>query len=289
MLTIGVINNMPIAATRSAERQLTEILHQAAPDTSFKLRWFRLAGARPETYETLDALWQSDLDGLIVTGAEPRTPLLRDEAFWPPLVKTIDWAVDHTHSAIWSCLATHAAVLHLDGVERKPLPRKIFGLFDSVRTADHPMLANINSVWRVPHSRWNDLLQEDLETHRYKVLATSPEAGIDLFVKHVNRSLFVFIQSHPEYDVGALVREYRRDIARFQLGHLTASPDPPANYFDAQTAAGLNTLRHDVGGQTELLERATMPSDWQPIAVQLYRNWLCFLEQCRTLIPTGLP
>ena len=64
------------------------------------------------------------LDGLIVTGTEPRAPLLQEEPYWPTLTKVVDWAEEHTVSTIWSCLAAHAAVLHLDSVQRRPLRKK---------------------------------------------------------------------------------------------------------------------------------------------------------------------
>jgi homoserine O-succinyltransferase/O-acetyltransferase len=35
-----------------------------------------------------------------------------------------------------------------------------------------------------------------------------------MFVKY-NRSLFVLLQGHPEYDSATLLREYRRDVGRF--------------------------------------------------------------------------
>ena len=44
--------------------------------------------------------------------------------------KLVDWAKDHTASTIWSCLAAHAAVLHSDGIERRALEHKLFGVFD---------------------------------------------------------------------------------------------------------------------------------------------------------------
>jgi homoserine O-succinyltransferase/O-acetyltransferase len=80
MLTIGMVNNMPLPAIQSTERQFRDILTVAArEDIPFQLRWFRLAGARPDNYGRLDDLLSSDLDGLIVTGAEPRASSLTDE------------------------------------------------------------------------------------------------------------------------------------------------------------------------------------------------------------------
>jgi homoserine O-succinyltransferase/O-acetyltransferase len=293
MLRIGVVNNMPPAAIRSAERQFSEILTAAAQqdDIPLKIEWFRLIGARPEHYRQMGDLWNSEFDGLIVTGAEPKATLLRDEPLWPALTKTIDWAATNTTSAIWSCLAAHAAVLHLDGVERCPRGEKIFGVFDSVKYSDHAIMANTESVWRVPHSRWNDLPEQELYDRGYNVLAKSQAAGVDTFIKQMDRSLFVFIQSHPEYEAASLMREYQRDVTRFHLGQQERYPNVPLNYFDSQIAARLEALRDDPTNEDEgreLLERVEMQNSWKPVTIQIYRNWLGYLLQhSRSLVPAG--
>jgi homoserine O-succinyltransferase len=277
MLTIGLLNNMSPAAIKSTERQFQEILREAAQAMPFSLRWYRFAGARPAEYGGLDDLRASQLDGLIVTGAEPRAALLTEEPFWVPLTETIAWAAQHTTSTIWSCLAAHAAVLHLDGVTRRLHSAKIFGLFESLRVNEHPLLVNTDPVWRVPHSRWNDLAEADLTAQGYLVLTKSSDAGVDLFVKPVARSLFVFIQTHPEYDHDTLLREYRRDYTRYHGGQQGRYPLAPRNYFDEQTATALDSA-HDPDGGLKLLDRVDVVNNWRPMAVQLYRNWLHLLR-----------
>lgn len=275
MLTIGLVNNMPQAAIRSTERQFQAILQEAAQAVPFRLTWFRLTGARPAGYGDLHDLLASQPDGLIVTGAEPRAAQLTEEPFWAPLTETIGFAARQTVSTVWSCLAAHAAVLHLDGVTRHLHSQKIFGLFDSFRVNEHPLLANTAPVWRVPHSRWNDLAEADLTANGYLVLTKSRDAGVDLFVKTVAQSLFVFIQTHPEYNDDTLLREYRRDLTRYQSGQ-AAYPLRPHNYFDDQTASDLDRQGDPAGG-LHVLERATVVNHWRPMAVQLYRNWLHLL------------
>jgi homoserine O-succinyltransferase len=284
MLTIGLLNNMPAAAVPSTERQFVTILTEAAKGLPLCLRWFRLSGARPEHYERLEDLWAGDLDGLIVTGAEPKAAVLTAEPFWQPLARTIAWAGDHTRSTIFSCLAAHAAVLHLDGIERRMGADKIFGLFGSVKTADHALVADLPPVWKVPHSRWNDLPEADLLAHGYDVLAKSTDAGVDLFVKQVKQSLFVFIQTHPEYDVDSLMREWRRDVARFHAGQQDYAPHVPRNYFDNHSETDLAALRIEMIASrgsmvTPRLERSAEADGWFPVAVQLYRNWLLHLDR----------
>lgn len=283
MPRIGIVNNMPPAAIRSTERQFGEVLTEAADgDTSLRIEWYRPNGIRPEHYGRLEDLWDRDLDGLIVTGAEPKAATLPDEPFWQSLTEIVDWAARNTSSAIWSCLAAHAAVLHLDNIERRPNDEKVFGLFESVRTGDHAIVANTAPVWRVPHSRWNGVSERDLIARGYSVLVKSEAAGVDTFVKQVDRSLFVFMQSHPEYDSNSLMREYHRDVARFHNGLRDRYPNVPRNYFDTAVAAELEAIREDPAGQErglDLLDQVRLENSWRSVTIQLYRNWLSYLRQ----------
>src|ERR1700750_2662255 len=114
MLTIGLVNNMPPAAIESTERQFREVLNAAAMDMPITVRWFRFGGLRPANNHPLQALWDSRLEGLIITGAEPKAATLPEEPVWPLLTRLVNWAADNTVSTIFSCLAAHVAVQYLD-------------------------------------------------------------------------------------------------------------------------------------------------------------------------------
>jgi len=127
-IVIGLVNNMPDGALKTTERQFKELLSAAAGTIAIRVRLFSLPEAPrakesraylDENYENFDNLWTSRLDGLIVSGTEPRTPVLSDEPYWHTLTQLVDWAEDHTISTVWSCLAAHAAAYHLDGISRQ--------------------------------------------------------------------------------------------------------------------------------------------------------------------------
>src|SRR5580698_2080303 len=181
-IVIGLVNNMPDAALRTTERQFQNLLSDAADNRLICIRYFSLPelprgeAARShinDHYEDLSELWASRIDGLIVTGTEPRAPALKDEPYWATLTKLIDWAEDHTVSTIWSCLAAHAAVLHLDGIERQRLSNKLSGVFDCFKATNHRIAAGSPAQWSVPHSRYNDLPEEMLGARGYHVLSRS--------------------------------------------------------------------------------------------------------------------
>ena len=225
-LTIGLINNMKDGALETTERQFLSLLADASEDCVVKLRFFQLPGiprrspiARhvEESYSNIDTLWNTSLDGLIVTGREPSNARLQEEPYWKDFVRLLDWAHDHTTSTIWSCLAAHAAVLHMDGIYRTRSNWKHSGLFGCETLSRHPIMEGIPSRFLMPHSRWNGLEQKQLIQRGYEVLTTSPRVGVDTFIKQ-HQSLFVFFQGHPEYESHTLLLEYRRDVANGASG-----------------------------------------------------------------------
>ena len=131
VLHIGLVNNMADAAMAATERQFLTLLDEAAGDMPVHVTLYALpeverkpSGQRRvgSFYSGIEQLWEQPPeqypDGLIVTGREPRTPDLRDEAYWPSFTRILAWTEEHARSAVWSCLAAHAAVLALDGIER---------------------------------------------------------------------------------------------------------------------------------------------------------------------------
>src|SRR2546423_12282332 len=178
----------------------------------------------------------------MVRGAEPRAADLEDEPYWESLTRVLEWAEDRTYSTILWGLAAHAGILHIDGIVRRPLGDKRFGVFECVRVTDHPLTAAAPSRLRMPHSRWNEIPEEALLACGYRVLTRSEDAGVDAFVKQ-RKSLFVFLQGHPEYEAVTLLLEFRRDIGRFLRGERDTYPPAPHGYFDQETVEALIALR----------------------------------------------
>jgi homoserine O-succinyltransferase/O-acetyltransferase len=302
LLELGLVNNMSDAALESTERQFLELLQAASQDIPVRLRLYSLPDV-PRTpagrehlsagYRAIDELWNSRLDGLIVTGTEPRAPVLSDEPYWGSLTRVIAWAQENTASTVWSCLAAHAAVLHMDGIDRDPREEKLSGVFDCARASDHPLLAGLPARIRIPHSRCNGLHEQTLESRGYTVLTRSTDAGVDAFVKQ-GKSLFVLFQGHPEYDERALLREYRRDVGRYLRRERETYPAVPHGYFDVMATDALAAFRERArltrderlldSFPTALLERHLRPLDRAPVS-RLYRNWLSYLRAHRRPAP----
>jgi len=306
VLTIGLVNNMPDSALRATERQFCALLGAASENRLIKLQFFSLPGIKrsAETrahisryYDDFLDLERSPPDGLIVTGAEPRAATLQGESYWEALARLIEWADEWAIPGIWSCLAAHAAVLQLDGIERDPLGDKLSGLFEcQINSNGHQILQGLPDRWRVPHSRLYGLSEGALMSSGYTILSRSHEVGPDIFVRR-KRGLQLFFQGHPEYTPSSLVGEYRRDVTRFFGGQRSTYPGMPLHYFDRPTCAGLEKLREracrlrdpDMLAEFDALIGGVSPeSPWFHGARQIYANWLSHLAdtQLRRLLHT---
>ncbi len=259
-IEIGLINNMPDGALKATEHQFLRLLDSAADGIAVRLMFYALPEVRrtdwgrhhiSSFYSSIDSLWNRQLDGLIMTGCEPQASNLRNEPYWAGMTRVIDWAEQNTHSAIWSCLAAHAAVLHRDGIVRRQFNEKRFGVFQCDRVSEHPLVAGMNPRVPMPHSRWNDLPEDELTACGYQVLTRGEQAGVDMFVKQ-SKSLSVFFQGHPEYEAKTLLYEYRRDLQRHLRGEQDTSPEMPQGC-------------------------SSQDDPWRSAAQRIYSNWLTYL------------
>jgi homoserine O-succinyltransferase len=289
-IEIGLVNNMPDAALETTEQQFIRLLADAAGDEWIRLRLFTLphpgrgaaAQARIDrNYAMTDDLAEAILDGLIVTGCEPKAERIEDEPYWNGFTRLVDWARHQTRSTIWSCLAAHATVLHDDAIQRRRLSEKCSAVLTCEKLADHPLIGDLPMHWSVPHSRLNEVPTAALVANDYEILTKLPDGGADIFVKK-HDSLFVFFQGHPEYEARTLLGEYRRDVGRFLRREKDRYPPLPKFYFGDDAAAALDDFRSRAlkGCDPSLLSEfpkaaeRNLAEPWHQPAIALYRNWL---------------
>ena len=293
-LVIGLVNNMPDAALRSTEEQFRGLLQAAAGAQAVTLRLSSFpelprSGEALEriahAYWPIDELLAEPLDALIVTGTEPRAARLTEEPYWQRSVELLAFAQQHTAASIWSCLAAHSAVLHLDGIERQRLPQKRCGVYEHSILAGHPLLAGVSMPMPMPHSRWNELSPGALRAAGYTLLSWSEETGADAFVRE-QRSPLLFFQGHPEYEDATLLKEYRRDVGRYLRAEQAHYPTLPCGYLSARAAATLAAFQEQarVDRNVALLDKfpfaaiaAELKNTWRAAAVAIYRNWLSYV------------
>ncbi|WP_051133953.1 homoserine O-succinyltransferase [Methylocystis sp. ATCC 49242] len=291
VIEVALVNNMPDQALPATQRQFSSLVQLGARGRRVQWRCYALPGVeRSETarrylersHEDIGALYRRGAHALIVTGAEPRAARLDEEPYWPDLQCLVDWARENTLSTIWSCLAAHAAVLHLDGIERRRASKKISGVYTFKTTAQDWIHDPGAPEITVAHSRYNDVVREELEDRGYHIASHSEEVGVDVFWRR-EPSLFLFLQGHPEYDADTLLKEYRRDVLRFLSGRRDDYPCEPENFFAPETSEKLSALRAAVMNGleddaekrlTQILSMEKCRAAWSDDATRLYRRWL---------------
>lgn len=248
-LRIALVNNMPDSALVATERQFTRLVAAAMgeePDLCLYHipelpRGTDALAILNDRYQPVDRLYAEGCDALIVTGNEPRAARLDEEPYWPELTRLVHWASENTGAAIFSCLAAHAAVLCLDGIERRRLPQKKSGALHC--RALYPAERGLPQELAVCHSRFNEVPLEHLVRRGYGIVSQTEDAQADIFEKSFGRSRFTFLQGHPEYDADSLMREYRRDVGRFLAGTRDFYPEVPERYFDQETVIRMENYR----------------------------------------------
>jgi len=290
---IGLLNMMPDAALEATERQFFRLIGACNQIVQFHVHPFTIEGLTrsPEAqahidtyYESFEKIKQDGLDALIISGANVIHNSLPEEDFWQPLMGVFSWAYENVTSVLCSCLATHAVIQYRYGIERTRLPNKRWGVFyHKVIDRTHPLVAEINTRFDVPHSRFNEIFQADMERHGLKVLAASKEAGVHLAVSPDGFRI-VFFQGHPEYDDISLLKEYKREVTRFYRGEIDQYPPFPDNYFNTAVQAIFTDYEQQI--RTAKFTNALMPkfpedqvlehidNTWRDTAKAVINNWL---------------
>lgn len=300
---IALINNMPDPALEDTETQFFDLLATAAGDLAVHVQLYSLPeiarGDRARQhmngfYGDLRAISSTRVDALIITGTEPHEADLRKESYWGTLVDLLDWAEHHTVSTILSCLAAHASVLHSDGIARHLLSDKRFGVFNEQKVSQHFLISGTADIIRIPHSRWNEVREDDLVSSGYTVLTRSQDAGVGLFAKQRRNSLFVYSQGHPEYQAQTFLKEYRRDVKRFLRKERTTYPSMPCGYFDGPATKLLVDFRERALADPredvltffpDVAVAATLQNGWHSTGTYVYRNWLQYVVSRKAITP----
>jgi homoserine O-succinyltransferase len=168
-------------------------------------------------------------------------------------------------------------------------PAKRWGVF-SHRVLDkrHPLVADVNTRFDVPHSRWNDVSRAQFEAAGLRVLVESEEVGVHMATSHDGLRM-VFFQGHPEYDTISLLKEYKRDVLLHAQGKLPRQPPFPDHYLALHEQAILLEWRDHLRQATgrgepapefpENLVASNLDNTWHDTAEAVIGNWMGCMYQ----------
>ena len=201
-------------------------------------------------YKNFGDIAHLNFDGMIITGAPVEHLPFEEVDYWDELRRIMDWSKTHVHSTFHICWGAQAALYHHFGIEKRPLPEKMFGVFPHrVEYRRSILFRGFDDVFMAPHSRHTTIERADIENvSALRILASSDEAGV--YAVSTDNGRQIFITGHSEYDPLTLEREYRRDV---QAGKPIAVPK---NYYPGDDPA-----------QPPIVS-------WRAHANLLYSNWL---------------
>lgn len=201
-------------------------------------------------YKTFDEIRDEKFDGMIITGAPVEQLSFEEVDYWPELCAIMDWSKKNVYSTFHICWGAQAGLYHHFGVQKKPLPQKMFGVFEHKNCSPHhPLMRGFDEKFFAPHSRHTGLDEEALKFHDdLEILSYSKQAGVYIVARKNGRQFFV--TGHSEYDRNTLAEEYFRDKNK------GLDIQPPLHYFP-----------HDDPSQTPL-------HVWRGHANLLFINWL---------------
>ena len=209
-------------------------------------------------YKTFDDVRCQHFDGMIITGAPVEQMPFEAVDYWDELCGIMEWSKTHVTSTLHICWGAQAGLYYHFGIGKKPLAKKLFGVFaHRVERKTSMLLRGFDDTFFVPHSRHTTIDRADVEAvPELKILAASPEAGIYAIATDKGRQ--IFITGHSEYDADTLRLEYDRDK------NAGLPIDVPVNYFPDD----------DPSKEPKVT--------WRGHANLIYQNWLNYYVYQRT-------
>ena len=229
-LEIVLLNLMPTKIV--TETQLSRVLGNTPLQVHLELMMISSHKSKntPEEhllsfYKTFDELKERKFDGIVITGAPVENLPFEEVDYWDELVRIMQWSKTHVHSTFHICWAAQAGLYYHYGIQKHPLPEKLFGVYR--HHADYKraiLLRGFDDEFWAPHSRHTTIDRADVEAvPGLKILASSEEAGVYIIMNKEGRQIFVM--GHSEYDPDTLEREYLRDKSQGLPIHV------PVNYY----------------------------------------------------------
>ena len=253
-LEIAILNLMPTKIV--TEAQLMRLLSNSPLQINVTLLSTESYVGKNTPIEHLERFYKPfsevrdrKFDGLIVTGAPVEDMPFEEVKYWNELKEIFEFAKKSVTSTIYICWGAQAALYYYYGINKYPLPKKLFGIYKHKKVSKYePLLKGTDDRFFMPHSRHTAIKESDVRAVKdLQILATSKDAGPSIIKSKDGK--FIFILGHAEYDRDTLEKEYLRDKER------GLKIDPPENYYV-----------EDGSGEIKMC--------WSSTANLIYMNWL---------------
>jgi homoserine O-succinyltransferase len=194
-------------------------------------------------------------DGLIITGAPVEILSFEDVDYWGELASVIDYSEKNIFSTMHICWGAQAGLYRRYGIPKKPLEKKLFGIFPhGVNEQYAALFRGFDDEFLAPQSRHTASDRDAIAAEpRLTIQSETAETGI--FIVTARRGREVYVSGHLEYDPLTLDREYKRDLAK------GLPIEIPKNYYPANDPSKQPIVR------------------WRAHAHLFFNNWLNYVYQ----------
>lgn len=209
-------------------------------------------------YSTFDNIKNNKYDGMIITGAPVEHLAFEEVDYWDELCMIMEWSKANVYSTFHICWGAQAGLYYHYGINKKPLDKKMFGIFPH-KSLDvtHPLMRGLDDEYYVPHSRHTTVDRQDIaQVKQLQIISYSDIAGVHIVSDMDCRQFFV--TGHSEYDRDTLAREYFRDKNK------GLDIEKPYNYFPNDD------------------ENLVPNMSWKSSASIIFSNWLNYFVYQKT-------
>jgi homoserine O-succinyltransferase len=261
-LRVGIVNLMPTTVT--TEVQLLRLLGNSPLQVDITFLRMGSHESRNAPPGHLERFYQSArdlmvqglyLDGLIITGAPVETLPFEEVDYWDELAAVIDYSATHVWSTLHICWGAQAGLYRRYGIEKRPLEKKLFGIFPHrIKGQNRALFRGFDDEFLAPQSRHTASDRDAIAAcPALNIESETAETGV--FISTARKDREIYVSGHLEYDPLTLDMEYRRDLARgLPIGI-------PQNYYPG-----------DDPGQPPLVR-------WRAHAHLFFSNWLNYVYQ----------
>lgn len=254
-LKIAFLNLMPIKIT--TETDLIRVLSNSP--LQVELEFIKLKSHVSKNtpiehmktfYIDFDQIKKKKYDGLIITGAPVELLDFEQVTYWNEITEIFDWAKNNVTSTFFICWSAQAALYHYYKIPKKPLDKKMFGVFEhTLNNPLNPIFRGFDDMFFAPHSRHTEIQKSDiLKVPGLEILSESKESGVYMVMARNGREFFV--TGHSEYAPETLDVEYKRDLKK------GLPIEMPCNYYKDNNPTNKPIVR------------------WRSHANLLFTNWL---------------
>lgn len=135
-----------------------------------------------------------------MTGAPVENLSFEEVDYWSELQRVFEWSKSHVYSILHICWRAQAGLYARYGVQKHSKLRKLSGVYQQeVVKTDSPLMRGFDDVFSTPHSRYTEVLTEDIaQFSNLEILSDGQDVGLSIVASKDMREVYSF--GHLEYD-----------------------------------------------------------------------------------------